>query len=677
MKTRNIQSIRNIGIIAHVDAGKTTLAERILYYTGKIHRTGDTHKGNATLDHDPQEQQKGITIHSAATTVHWRDYALNLIDTPGHIDFNIEVKRSLRILDGAVAVFDGVAGVEPQSETNWHLADQYDVPRLVLVNKLDRTGADFMRVVAMVKSRLHAEPLVLYLPIGTEDGFHGVVDLVKERALHWTANTGEPCVVREIPESMQDDVREWRAKLIEQAVEQDDAILERWLEGEQPSIEALMACIRKGTITRAFVPVLAASAYRKIGVETVLDAIVDYLPAPNEVNNAVACDPDEPLVALLFKVVTSIHGQLSFLRIYRGTLSSGDSVLNANTGKRERVSLIYEVHAAQLSKRDSAVAGDIVGVVGLKEATTGHTLTALDHGMILEQIESPVPVIAIAVEVKKQADLQKLALALQTLVKEDPSLRVHQDAESGQTILSGMGELQLEVRLHELATRFGVAVNTGRPQVAYRETIAQAVELRYLHKKQSGGAGQYAEVVLRLEPLAEGSGIVFESEIVGGAVPREYVPGVKAGVEHATEAGVLAGHPCVDMKITLLDGRYHEQDSSLRAFEIAALECMKQAMKKASPVLLEPLMQVEVHTQMEYLGDCIGDLSRRRGVIIGQALDEAMYYAVITAHVPLQMMFGYIADLRSLTSGRASFNMQFARYGTVSAQDLAQVLATG
>lgn len=663
---------RNIGIIAHVDAGKTTTAERILYYTGENHRIGDTHKGDTSMDFEAQEKAKGITINSAATKVFWRDYPINIIDTSGHIDFNIEVKRSLRVLDGAVVVFDGVAGVEPQTEANWGLADQYCVPRIALINKLDRTGANFLRVVEMIRMRLGVVPLVLYLPVDSEGSFNSVIDLLHERVLYWPNSEGVAYEVRSIPADMNELVQLWREKLVELAVEQDEHVLQRWLDGEQPTADELQACIRKGTIAGAFVPVLAASAYRNYGIEPVLDAVVDYLPAPDEVESSVPSDPNAPLVALLFKVVASQHGQLSFLRIYRGCLHAGDTVLNATTGKRERVSRLYEMHASQRIEVDLAQAGDIVAVVGLKDAMTGHTLTDPAYAVILEEIVAPDSVIDIAIEPKTQADQQRLGVALQTLVREDPSLHARQDPDSGQIILSGMGELQLEVRLEDLRARFNVEVKTGKPQVAYRETVLRAVKERYLHKKQSGGPGQYAEVEIMLEPLLQGEGIQFESKIIGGAVPREYIPGIEAGIRRAMQAGVLGGFACVDMKVTLLDGSYHEQDSSITAFEQAGAQAFYAAMRKATPVLLEPVMCVQVYTPAQMLGSCMGDLSRRRGLIRAQEVQgghqinspdsENTRVSVIEASVPLQEMFGYIATLRTLTSGRGSFNMQFECY---------------
>lgn len=673
MRKTSQNRIRNIGIIAHVDAGKTTTAERVLYYTGKNYRMGNTYEGNTTLDYDTQERQRGITINSAATTVFWHEHQINIIDTPGHIDFNIEVKRALRVLDGAIVVFDGVAGVEPQTETNWRLADEYHVPRIALINKLDRMGANYLRVVDMLQERLGVTPLVLYLPIGSEDGFHGVVDLVNEQALYWSSTQGVAYETGAIPVELLEEVQYWRAQLVELAVEQDDTLLQNWLENRDPSAEELKACIRKGTLSGAFVPVLAASAYRSYGIEPLLDAVVDYLPAPNEVSHVVNSDPDAPFVALLFKVIADRHGQLSFLRLYRGRLHAGDTVLNAVTGERERVSRLYEMHADQRNELEQAQAGDIVAVMGIKNAVTGHTLSDSAEPVVLEKIVAAEPVIDIAIEAKKKDDQQRLALALQALIKEDPSLHIRQDAESGQTILSGMGELQLEVRLEDLRQRFHVEVNTGRPQVAYRETITQKVVERYLHKKQSGGPGQYAEVVLELEPLLEGQSIQFESRIVGGAVPREYIPGVEAGVRRAAQAGVLGGFPCVDMKVTLLDGSYHEQDSSVMAFEQAAVAAFQAASRKAHPVVLEPLMQVQVHMPMVALGDVIGDLSRRRGQVYAQEVQGL--YGVVQAYVPLQEMFGYIGSLRALTSGRGNFNMQFARYAQAPASIVAKLAA--
>ena len=657
--------LRNIGIIAHVDAGKTTTTERVLFYSGSKHRLGETHKGDATMDFDPQEKARGITINSAATTVFWREHPINVIDTPGHIDFNIEVKRALRVLDGAVVVFDGVAGVEPQTETNWRLADQYHVPRIAFINKLDRTGADYLRVVDMLRTRLHVTPLVLYLPIGAEGEFSGLVDLLNRRALVWPTADGSTFVEQPIPAELAEQAETWRARLVELAVEQDDAALQDWLDGREPSVETLRACIRRGTLDGVFVPVIGGSAFKNRGVEPLLDAVVDYLPAPEEVQNEVDGDANGPLAALVFKVAADDHGQLAYLRLYRGRLRAGDVVLNANTGKRERIARLYEMHADKKHELEQAEAGAIVAVSGLKSAVTGHTLTDPAHALQLEQVTAPEPVIDIAIEPKRAVDQQKLSQALQAMLREDPSLHMRHDAETGQTILSGMGELQLEVRLEDLRSKHGVEVQTGRPQVAYRETLTGSAEERYLHKKQSGGPGQFAEVMLRVEPLEQGAGLQFESRITGGAIPREFIPGVEAGVRRAAEAGVVAGYPLVDVKVTLLDGSHHERDSSVMAFELAGAAAFAAAARRASPVLLEPVMRVEVQTPNDYLGDCIGDLNRRRGLVRAQHLRE--HDCVIEADVPLQEMFGYIGTLRALTSGRAGFSMQFDHYAAAPA----------
>lgn len=550
------RTLRNIGIIAHVDAGKTTTTERILFATGQNHRIGEVHDGAATMDFDPQERQRGITIHSAATTVFWRGAQLNVIDTPGHIDFNIEVRRALRVLDGAVVVFDGVAGVEPQSETNWRLADEYGVPRIAFVNKLDRTGADFLRVAAMLEEHLGARALVLQLPWGTEGAFRGVVDLLRMRALSWSGEPGALPVEHGIPAELQPQAQAWRDRLVEAAVEQDDEALRAWLDGTEPPLEQLQAAIRRGTLAGAFVPVLAGSAFRNRGVQPLLDAVVDYLPAPGEVasEGQPESDPADPLAALAFKVAADDHGALVFIRVYHGTLRVGDSVLDATSGRRERVARLYEMHANRREELQAVPAGGIAAVGGFKEVLTGHTLADPAHPLLLEEITAPVPVIDLAVEPKTQADQQRLGTALAVLVREDPSLRVRQDSESGQTILSGMGELQLEVTLENLRTRHRVEVNAGAPQVALRETITRAAEVRHLHKKQSGGPGQFAEVVLRIEPLERGEGLRFDSRITGGAIPREFIPAVEAGVRRAAQAGVVAGHPVVDFAATLLDG---------------------------------------------------------------------------------------------------------------------------
>jgi elongation factor G len=669
MRTR----LRNIGIIAHVDAGKTTTTERILYFTGKSHRVGDVHDGNTVMDYDPQERKRGITINSAATTVFWKEHQINVIDTPGHIDFNIEVNRSLRVLDGAVVVFDGVAGVEPQTETNWRLADKYRVPRICFVNKLDRVGADFHRVVGMIADRLGVVPLVTQLPIGSEGGFRGVVDLVRSVAIVWRSDDADGGYDElPIPAELEDVARQWRSRLIETVVDQNDAALSAFVDGRVVDESVLQGCIRKGTLAGAFVPVLCGSAFKNKGVEPLLDAMVAYLPSPDEAHTDLPSDPDAPLAALAFKVTTDDHGSLTYLRLYRGRLAPGVHVLNAITGERERVARLYQVHADKKQDIDAAQAGDIIAVSGLKETMTGHTLCAPAHPIVLEQITVPEPVIDVAIEPRKTTDQQHLSKALRALLREDPSLRVHHDEESGQTILSGMGELQLEVTLEKLRANYDVEVQIGKPQVAYRETIARPALVQYVHKKQTGGPGQFAEIELELVPLPRGEGVQFESRIAGGAVPREFIPSVEAGVRSAARVGVLAGYPCVDIKVTLLDGRYHEQDSSTMAFEHAGSAAFMEAMRKARPTLLEPIMAVEVATPTDHVGDCIGDLNRRRGVIRSQ--EQRSNGSVIEAEVPLKEMFGYIGSLRALTSGRAQFSMQFSHYAEAPQNVLQEIV---
>ncbi|WP_137939849.1 elongation factor G [Chitinivorax sp. B] len=672
------RQLRNIGIIAHVDAGKTTTTERILFYTGERYRVGDVNDGDTAMDFDPQERARGITINSAATTVFWRDHQINLIDTPGHIDFNIEVNRSLRVLDGAVVVFDGVAGVEPQTETNWRLADQYHVPRLAFINKLDRVGADFLRVVAMLRERLAVTPLVLQLPIGSEQDFRGVVDLVSMKALVWpSSEAGVRYEVADVPLNMAEQVEHYRRQLIELAVEQDDALLAAYLEGTIPTVAQLQAAIRHGALAGRFVPVLAGSAFRNKGIEPLLDAVNAYLPSPTDRINQVddhilLADPTAPLAALAFKVTTDDHGALTFLRIYRGQIQVGETVLNAATGQRERIARVYEMHADKKQERSIAQAGAIVAVTGLKSTTTGDTLTALDHPIVLERIIVPDPVIDVALEPTTQEEMQTLHKGLHALLQEDPSLHLRTDAESGQMILSGMGELQLDVTLEKLRSRYRVAVRVGSPQVAYRETITKTVQVTHLHKKQSGGPGQFAEVRLQLEPLSRGSGIVFESKITGGAIPREFIPGVEAGIRRAAENGHVGGFQTVDMKVTLLDGTFHERDSSAMAFELAAAAALREGLTKAAPVVLEPMMHVEVVTPSEYLGACIGDLNRRRGQIHDQLMRHNA--SVIEALVPLKEMFGYIGHLRALTAGRGNFSMQFEQYQPVAEHRVAEIV---
>jgi elongation factor G len=665
----NPRNLRNIGIIAHVDAGKTTTTERILFYAGESHRIGDVSKGTARMDFDPQERQRGITISSAAITVRWNATQINLIDTPGHIDFNIEVNRSLRVLDGAVVVFDGVAGVEPQTETNWRLADRYRVPRIAFVNKLDRAGADFARVVAMMQERLGVKALAVQLPIGAEGDFRGVVDLLGMRALMWEKDdASQPCRVAEVPAELVDVAHRRRIQLVELALEQDDTAMEAYLNGEAPSADVLRACIRKGVLAGAFVPVLAGSAFRNRGVEPLLDAIVDWLPAPGEV--AAACDAEAPFAALAFKVASDVHGTMVFVRVYGGRLRRGDTVLNAATGRLERAARLYEVHADERIERDELVAGDIAAIVGLKDTLTGHTLCDRQHPVHLEAIGVPEPVIHVAIEPKAQADQQALSKALQALLREDPSLRLRQDAESGQTILSGMGELQLDVSLEKLRATYGVEVSVGRPEVACRETVTKESEVHHVHRKQTGGPGQFAELTLRLAPRARGEGIVFESLVVGGAIPREFIPAVEAGIRRAAQSGVVAGFPCVDFVATLVDGSHHERDSSAMAFELAAAAAFREAAAKAGPQVLEPVMAVEVITPAEHLGDCIGDLHRRRGLVRGQTVRGNA--AVVEAHVPLKAMFGYIGTLRALSSGRAQYSMQFDHYAVAPASEVAR-----
>ena len=662
------RNIRNIGIIAHVDAGKTTTTERILFYAGESHRIGDVSRGTARMDFEPQEQTRGITISSAAITVHWNGTQINLIDTPGHIDFNIEVNRSLRVLDGAVVVFDGVAGVEPQTETNWRLADKYRVPRIAFVNKLDRLGADFLRVVATMEERLGVKAVAVQLPIGTEGDFRGLIDLIGMRALVWDKDdASQPYRVTEVPAEALESALHQRARLVELAVEQDEAAMNAYLNGEEPTADALRACIRKGVLASAFVPVLAGSAFRNRGVEPLLDAVVDWLPRPGEVE--MACDPAAPFAALAFKVVTDDHGAMVFVRVYSGRLRRGDAMLNANTGRSERAARLYEVHADDRIERDELVAGDIAAIVGLKDTLTGHTLCDRNHPVHLEEISVPEPVIHVAIEPKAQADQQGLSKALQAMLREDPSLQLRQDAESGQTILSGMGELQLDVSIEKLRAKYGVEVSVGRPQVAYRETITQEVEVNHVHKKQTGGPGQFAELKLRLAPWARGEGIAFESRVVGGVIPREFIPAVEAGIRRAAQSGVVAGYPCVDFVATLVDGSHHERDSSAMAFELAAAAAFREAAVRAGPQVLEPVMAVEVITPADYLGDCIGDLHRRRGMVRGQTMRGNA--AVVEAHVPLKEMFGYIGGLRALSSGRAQYSMQFDHYQVAPADEMA------
>ena len=677
----DLAKVRNIGIMAHIDAGKTTTTERILFYTGINYKIGEVHEGAATMDWMEQEQERGITITSAATTCHWDGHTINIIDTPGHVDFTVEVERSLRVLDGAVAVFDGVAGVEPQSETVWRQADRYQVPRICFVNKLDRTGAEFHRCVDMIVTRLHATPLVLQIPIGTEADFRGVVDLVGMKALVWgeEAAKGEMYDTTDIPATHAEAARDWRDKLLETLAENDDEIMEMYLEGQEPTEEQIIAGIRRATIGGKLTPVVTGSAFKNKGVQPMLDAVVRYLPSPLDVgaieghaignpDEVLSREPDKdaPLSTLAFKIASDPHlGKLTYIRIYSGTLTAGSQVLNSTKGNKERIGKIYRMHANKREEIEKATAGQIVAVMGLKNTTTGDTLCGPEAPVILESMEFPAPVIHVAVEPKSKADQEKLGTAIQRLAEEDPTFQVRTDEETGQTVISGMGELHLEVLVDRMKREFRVEANVGKPQVAYRETIRRKVDrLDYTHKKQTGGSGQFAKVQIALEPTGAGDGgYEFENKVTGGRIPREYIPSVDAGCQEAMEFGVLAGFPLVDVKVTLLDGAYHEVDSSELAFKIAGSMAFKEAARKADPVLLEPMMAVEVTTPEDYMGDVIGDLNSRRGQI--QAMDERAGARVVTALVPLSEMFGYVGDLRSKTQGRASYSMQFDSYAEV------------
>jgi elongation factor G len=671
---KDLTLYRNIGIFAHVDAGKTTTTERILKLTGKIHKIGEVHDGAATTDFMEQEQERGITIQSAATTCFWKDHQLNIIDTPGHVDFTIEVYRSLKVLDGGVGVFCGSGGVEPQSETNWRYANDSKVARIIYVNKLDRLGADFYRVVKQVETILAARPLVMTLPIGVEEDFTGVVDLLTEKAWIWD-DSGDPMnyTIQPVPENMLDDVATYREQLIETAVEQDDELMERYLEGETIELEDLKRCIRKGTIDLAFFPTFCGSSFKNKGVQLVLDAVVDYLPNPKDVKpqpevdleghetgNFAIVDPKGPLRALAFKIMDDRFGALTFTRIYSGTLNKGDSVLNTATGKTERVGRLVEMHADSREEIDSAQAGDIVAIVGLKNIQTGHTLCDPKKPATLEPMVFPDPVISIALTPKNKANSEKMGTALSKMVQEDPSFQVETDQESGQVIIKGMGELHLDIKVDILKRTHGVEVDVGKPQVAYRESITKRLEDSYTHKKQSGGSGQYGKIDYVVEPGEPGSGFLFESKVTGGNVPREYWPAVQKGFESCLDRGVLAGYPVLDLKVTLTDGAYHAVDSSAIAFEIAAKAAYRQSIPKAAPQLLEPIMNVDVFTPDANVGDVIGDLNRRRGMIKSQ--DSAPTGVRVKAEAPLSEMFGYIGDLRTMTSGRGQFSMEFSHY---------------
>nr|WP_185088186.1 elongation factor G [Nonomuraea muscovyensis] len=677
----DLAKVRNIGIMAHIDAGKTTTTERILFYTGINYKIGEVHEGAATMDWMEQEQERGITITSAATTCEWAGHTINIIDTPGHVDFTIEVERSLRVLDGAVAVFDGVAGVEPQSETVWRQADRYDVPRICFVNKMDRVGAEFHRCVDMMVSRLGATPAVIQLPLGVEADFKGVIDLIKMKAYLWSAEAakGEMYDTVDIPADHAEAAREWRDRLIETVAENDDELMELFLEGTEPTEEQLVAAIRRATLGSAINPVLCGTAFKNKGVQPLLDAIVAYLPAPTDIpafkGHAVGneeqeierhADPTEPFSALAFKIASDPHlGKITYIRIYSGTLEAGSQVINSVKGKKERIGKIYQMHANKREERPSAIAGQIVAVMGLKDTTTGDTLSDPANQVVLESMTFPAPVINVAIEPKTKGDQEKLSTAIQRLAEEDPSFQVRRDEETGQTVIWGMGELHLEILVDRMRREFRVEANVGRPQVAYRETIRRKVQkVDYTHKKQTGGSGQFARVIIDLEPLGEGNdGYEFENKVTGGRVPREYIPSVDAGAQEAAEFGVLAGYPMVGVKVTLTDGAAHDVDSSEMAFKIAGSMAFKEAARKADAVLLEPMMAVEVTTPEDYMGDVIGDLNGRRGQI--QAMDERAGARVVQALVPLSEMFGYVGDLRSKTQGRASYSMQFDSYAEV------------
>ncbi|MBB4748468.1 elongation factor G [Actinoplanes lobatus] len=687
-----LAKVRNIGIMAHIDAGKTTTTERILFYTGITYKIGEVHEGGAVMDWMEQEQERGITITSAATKCEWKGHTIQIIDTPGHVDFTVEVERSLRVLDGAVAVYDGVAGVEPQTENVWRQADKYNVPRMCFVNKLDRTGADFFRCVQMMIDRLNATPLVLQIPIGLEGDHIGVVDLIEMRALTWRGETqkGEDYAIEEIPADLADSAAEWREKLIETLADVDDAVMEKYLEGEEVSIEEIRAAIRRATIASKANPVLCGSAFKNKGVQPMLDAVVEFLPSPLDIPaiEGTATDGetpmqrkpsnDEPFSALAFKIQTDKHlGKLTYVRIYSGTLETGTQVINSTKDRKERIGKIYQMHANKREERTTAQAGDIIAVQGLKQTTTGDTLCDPAKPVILESMTFPEPVIQVAIEPKTKSDQEKLGTAIQRLAEEDPTFRVFNDEETGQTIIAGMGELHLDILVDRMRREFNVEANIGKPQVAYRETIRGTVEkLDYVHKKQTGGSGQYAKVIVKVEPLgleADGPTYEFVNAVTGGRIPKEFIPSVDAGAQDSLQYGVLAGYPLVGVKFTLLDGQYHEVDSSEMAFKIAGSMAMKEAARKADPALLEPMMAVEVTTPEDNMGDVIGDLNSRRGMI--QSMEERHGARVVKALVPLSEMFGYVGDLRSKTAGRASYSMLFDSYAEVPQNVAKEIIA--
>jgi elongation factor G len=675
-----LEKIRNIGITAHIDAGKTTTTERILYYTGKSHRIGEVHDGNTTTDYMEQERERGITITSAAVTAFWNDNRINIIDTPGHIDFNIEVNRSLRVLDGAIFIIEGVAGVQPQSETNWRLADRYRVPRIIFVNKLDRTGADFYKAAATLTEKLGINWVALQLPIGIEDTLKGVVDLVEMKALIWEGDElGAQYHEVPIPADMADKVAEYRQILLDTAVGIDETAMEEYFADGNVSVATLKRCIKKGTISGEFRPVLCGSAFKNKGVQPLLDAVIDYLPSPMDVEGIkvapeegqdetaerriIPVRTDGPFAGLAFKIINDKYGNLTFVRVYSGVLRQGDMVMNTTKGHKERIGRMFQMHADKREEIKEVIAGDIAAFVGLKDTGTGDTLASQEDPVVLERMAFPVPVIDLAVEPKTKEAVEKMTIGLGKLAGEDPSLRVKTDQETGQVILSGMGELHLEIIVDRLRREYGVDCNIGAPQVAYRETITKSHTETYTHKKQSGGSGQYAEVKITFEPRERNAGIEFVNGIVGGSVPKEYIPAVDKGIKVQADTGVLAGFPTVDFKFSLIDGKYHDVDSSALAFEIAGKACFREGMKKAGPVILEPIMDVEVTTPQDHVGDVVGDLNRRRGVIQNQ--DMAGTSVIVRAHVPLKEMFGYISNLRGMTKGRASFSMQFRHYDPV------------
>lgn len=682
----DLAKVRNIGIMAHIDAGKTTTTERILFYTGINYKIGEVHEGAATMDWMEQEQERGITITSAATTCMWHDHLINIIDTPGHVDFTVEVERSLRVLDGAVAVFDGVAGVEPQSETVWRQADRYSVPRICFVNKLDRTGANFDMCVGMIVSRLNAKPLVLQVPIGNEADFLGVVDLIAMKALVWPGETkkGEDYLIEEIPANLADKCKQARHDLIEALAESDDQVMEKYLDGVELSEQEIIDGIRRATLAAKAVPVLCGSAFKNKGVQPMLDAVVRYLPSPLDVESIIGHsmsgdgtaevirhpDNKEPFAALAFKIMSDPHlGKLHFIRIYSGVLETGSAVLNSNKDRKERIGKIYQMHANKREERESAGAGMIVAVMGLKNTTTGETLCDIAKPVVLESMDFPDPVIEVAIEPKTKSDQEKLGISIQRLSEEDPTFHVKTDEETGQTIIAGMGELHLEILVERMRREFGVDANVGKPQVAFRETLRKAVErYDYTHKKQTGGSGQFAKIQIAVEPLPKGSvegGYEFVNKVTGGRIPREYIPSVDQGAREAMTSGPLAGYPLTDVRVTLLDGAYHDVDSSELAFKIAGIAAFKEAVKLADPAILEPVMSVEVITPEDFMGDVIGDINSRRGQI--QAMDERSGARIVRALVPLSEMFGYVGDLRSRTQGRASYSMQFDSYAEVPA----------